>query len=1037
MDRSVLLMRIVGGSAVVRLFCYPVSLLFAPGGDAQAIGRLGRSALFGILIGLLFLGLATVPVEVKASNAHGGESTVEISATVTAHHVCDNGTAVTNPGQNQGLVGDCEALLHAKEHLDPDGYLDWSVDRNIESWEGVGVSGSPKRVTYLLYQPTADSTEKLGGSLPAELGDLAHLAYLYLSGNSLTGEIPAELGNLANLAVLWLDDNSLTGEIPEELGNLANLAGLLLHRNSLSGEIPEELGNLANLTALWLYGNDLTGGIPEELGNLANLAELYSHRNSLTGEIPGELGNPANLAVLWLQGNNLTGEIPAELGNLANLTYLRLDHNSLSGEIPEELGNLAKLTRLWLQGNDLTGGIPAELGNLASLTHMYSYDNSLTGEIPEELGNLGNLAHLHLYGNSLTGEIPAELGNLANLTDLHLHDNSLTGRIPVELGNLANLTGLSLENNSLTGGIPAELGNLANLVVLWLLNNSLTGEIPVELGSLGSLEVLHLDENGLTGTIPAELGKLNALMYLYLNDNQLAGAIPPELGNLDNAVSVHIHCNRLSGAIPSELGNADSLEFLGIGGNRLTPAVPDSLSGVNVDTEDDSCGSAFNENPAFLEESPISREVLENTPSGENIGPPVTASDPNGDLLSYSLSGPGAASFSLNAATGQLLSLAPLHRKTKPSYQVDLQASDSYGGLSTVRVTINIIRLFIPSPQLPPPPPANQPPVFNDNPRTSRRTVENSPAGTKVGRPIIAQDQDSERIQYQLSGPGHEHFSLGRETGQLSVKLPLDYETQDRYALSVSATDDGGATSQISLSVYVMDLKEPPERPLAPGLSSSAPDELTALWIAPVNPGPGEIISYQLQYRSLDAPTWSNVTVKGISSVLFGLEPDTLYEVQVRATNIDAPGPWSPSSVERTLPDSVPAGQASAPLAITTPTPSATNAATPQITSNVKENSPSETLPEGTGQGSRPKLREAASPEPSLTESSRPAQNISNETAEENGLGPTTIPVVPESASSRNGQGWVTALAVGAASVGVLGLLLYIGVRYLRLRRAV
>ena len=83
MDRLVLLMRIGGGSAVVRLLCYPVSLLFASGGDAQAIG-VGRSAVFGILIGLLFLGLATVPVEVKASNAHGGESTVEISATVTA-----------------------------------------------------------------------------------------------------------------------------------------------------------------------------------------------------------------------------------------------------------------------------------------------------------------------------------------------------------------------------------------------------------------------------------------------------------------------------------------------------------------------------------------------------------------------------------------------------------------------------------------------------------------------------------------------------------------------------------------------------------------------------------------------------------------------------------------------------------------------------------------------------------------------------------------------------------------------------------------
>ena len=40
--------------------------------------------------------------------------------------------------------------------------------------------------------------------MPAELGNLANLTWLYLAGNQLSGEIPAELGSLATLTELDL-----------------------------------------------------------------------------------------------------------------------------------------------------------------------------------------------------------------------------------------------------------------------------------------------------------------------------------------------------------------------------------------------------------------------------------------------------------------------------------------------------------------------------------------------------------------------------------------------------------------------------------------------------------------------------------------------------------------------------------------------------------------------------------------------------------------------------------------------------------------
>ena len=86
----------------------------------------------------------------------------------------------------------------------------------------------------------------------------------------LTGSIPAELGNLANLEWLFLYNNNLTGDIPSELGSLANLELFNLSNNQLSGSIPSDLGNLApseggSLNAFFFCVNNLTGPVPAAL----------------------------------------------------------------------------------------------------------------------------------------------------------------------------------------------------------------------------------------------------------------------------------------------------------------------------------------------------------------------------------------------------------------------------------------------------------------------------------------------------------------------------------------------------------------------------------------------------------------------------------------------------------------------------------------------------------------------------------------------------------------------------------------------------
>ena len=98
----------------------------------------------------------------------------------------------------------------------------------------------------------------------------------------------------------------------------------------------------------------------------------------------------------------------------------------------------------------------------------------------------------------------------------------------------------------------------------------------------------------------------------------------------------------------------------------------------------------MNEAPEFPADTDT-RSVAENTAAGMNIGEPVMATDPDeGDTLTYALSGDDAASFDIDAATGQLMTKAALDYDTKTEYMVTVTATDGDSASDSIMVTIMV-----------------------------------------------------------------------------------------------------------------------------------------------------------------------------------------------------------------------------------------------------------------------------------------------------------------------------------------------------------
>ena len=190
----------------------------------------------------------------------------------------------------------------------------------------------------------------------------------------------------------------------------------------------------------------------------------------------------------------------------------------------------------------------------------------------------------------------------------------------------------------------------------------------------------------------------------------------------------------------------------------------------------------------------------------------------------------------------------------------------------------------------------------NTDPEITSPSSFDVPENQAVARRLAARDTDpgDEVTGWAIVGGADRfQFSIASDTGELSFREAPDYEApgDNQYLVTVEVRSGAGArelTAEQTFTISVTDEREPPGVPEAPTFSGETADSLEVSWSEPENTGPA-ITDYDVQYREKGTGRFIDGDQQGpgLTLTLTDLEPGTVYEVQVRATNEEGTGDWS------------------------------------------------------------------------------------------------------------------------------------------------
>ena len=348
----------------------------------------------------------------------------------------------------------------------------------------------------------------------------------------------------------------------------------------------------------------------------------------------------------------------------------------------------------------------------------------------------------------------------------------------------------------------------------------------------------------------------------------------------------------LEGSLPLMLGSA-----LGVGNGRPNSSTTDHgpiYSGdfANNDNNRPMYGLSelfavaapvvTNSAPTFPS-STAARSVAENTAAGQDVGAVLTATDSDGDPLTYTLEGADAASFALDTTT--TAGSARIRTKTgvtynheaQSTYTVVVKADDGNSGTATVTVTITVTDVN----EVPGQPAA--PSVSATSGSTTSLDVSWT-APTNTGPDI-----DNYDLRYREGTSGGWTNSPQNVTATVTTIGSLDAGTS--YQVQVRATNAEGDSGWSLSGSGTTDAagSTAPDPPTDLSANAKGETQIDLSWTAPADNGGEAISGYKVEVSANGTTTWSDLAADTASTDTTyshtGLAAGTTRHYRVSAIN--------------------------------------------------------------------------------------------------------------------------------------------------------
>ncbi|MEA3002148.1 MAG: uncharacterized protein QOH81_936 [Sphingomonadales bacterium] len=326
-------------------------------------------------------------------------------------------------------------------------------------------------------------------------------------------------------------------------------------------------------------------------------------------------------------------------------------------------------------------------------------------------------------------------------------------------------------------------------------------------------------------------------------------------------------------------GNAQAIDHIIVSPGLLTGAAFDAVhlnaefgNNPNRPTDHDPIVARFtiqhpNEAPTGVALDHAA--VDENRPAGTLVGT-ASASDPDGDVLTWSLADDAGGRFAIDPATGAITTTQPFDHEAVSGYTVTVRATDPAGLAVDKAFSIAVGDV-------------NEAPTGLAIDHAA--VDENQPAGTAVGT-MSAADPEGQALTWTLADDAGGRFAIDPVTGAVTIAGALDYEAAHGYQIVARATDAGGLSTDQAFAIAIGDVNE---APTSVALDHAAVDENrpagTLVGTASGSDPEGRALTWSLADDAGGRFAIDPATGRISTTQVFDFETASGYAIIVRATD--------------------------------------------------------------------------------------------------------------------------------------------------------